>query len=225
MNKKIVLLLVIACVISAIALEVLAGPAGQNNATNPNGTTRFTTDKYVAIQTMHPDINILNFRLGWQNFTGTFDTSAGTCTGCTFDLDNLTCQAEVEKIFGMFVTYNLTINLTTAGTINFTALNLLCRDGNSTVTSHPGCIGLFSQYPSGITSTGCMQWVNSSYATTFANGLSINLKNLTGSIQFNMGTMTPTPTCEMIACELNGTWSAGDTQSFTINKTITVVAN
>jgi hypothetical protein len=102
---------------------------------------------------------------------------------------------------------------------------MLCRDGNSTVTAHPGCIGLFSTYPTGITSTGCMQWVNSTYATTFANGLAIDVHNLTTSIEFNMGTITPTQTCEMIACEINGTWTPGNTQEFTINKTITVTAN
>lgn len=231
MNKKVILLLVIACIISAITLEVFAGTSGgANNATNPNGTTMFTTDKYVAIQTMHPDIDILNFKLTWQNFTGTFDTSAGTCTGCEFNLDNGTCQAEVEKIFGMFVSYNLTINLTPNANLNFTALNLLCRTSNHTVDAHANCSSLFSTY--GVGTGGCMAWINSTIATTFQDGtlvqtgLSINLRNLTtNGTEFNMGTLTPTETCEQIACELNGTWQPGNTQSFTINKTITVVAN
>ncbi|MEM4263874.1 MAG: hypothetical protein QW666_03195, partial [Candidatus Woesearchaeota archaeon] len=54
------------------------------SAINPNGTMQFTVDKIVGIETMSPDINILNFQLRWQNFTGTFDTTMGTCVGCVF---------------------------------------------------------------------------------------------------------------------------------------------
>jgi len=36
--------------------------------------------------------------------------------------------------------------------------------------------------------------------------------------------LTPTPTCEQIACQIYGVWSPGDTQNFVMNKTITATA-
>ena len=194
---------------------------------NPNGTTRFTTDKLVKIHTMHPDIDILNFQLDFQTFNGSFSSAGGDCTNCSFDLDNKTCQAEVEKVWGMFESYNMTIELTASQAINMTALNMICRTANATTTAHSNCnaSNIFSTY--GVGTDGCMAWVNTTgvAATLPGNaGLVIDLLN-NASISIPLGKLTPTSTCEQIACEINGTWAPGDDQNFEINKTIRAVAN
>ncbi len=197
---------------------------GVNNATNPNGTLTFTTDKYVGISTLIPDINVMNFQLRWQNFSGTFDTSAGTCIGCTYDLGNGTCQAEVEKIFGMFQTYNMTMELTTPTSLNFSSLNLICRLANDTVAAHSGCSALFTTY--GVGTGGCANWAATAGRSTVLpgnTGVAIDLTNFT-NINVTLGTISPRDDCKQVACELNGTWEAGNTQEFTINKTFTVTA-
>ena len=196
------------------------------DAINPNGTFRFTTDKQVRIQTLHPDINILNFQLTWQNFSGVFDTSAGSCIGCRYDLDNGTCQAEVEKVWGMFQKYKLDIELTTATALDFQNITMYCRDANQTILAHPNCSGLF---PYNYNSTGCVQWqatAGRSWLSTGPNGasgLGIDL-NGTTSINITMGNITPFDGCEQIACEIYGEWEPGNTQNFVMNKTITVTA-
>jgi len=197
---------------------------GTNNATNPNGTLRFTTDKYASIETFNPDINILNLRLDFQSFDGSFNTGAGLCSGCQYDLSNGTCQAEIEKVFGMFQNYNLTITLTTSSSINMTVLNMVCRTANDTVQTYPGCAGIFSSV--GIGQPGCVNWVATAGRSTVLagnSGLSIDLTNFT-NITIPLGTISPTQNCKVIACEINGTWVSGDTQSFVVNKTITARA-
>jgi len=38
------------------------------------------------------------------------------------------------------------------------------------------------------------------------------------------GSIQPDSSCEQIACEVVGTWEPGNTQEFTVNKTITATA-
>jgi hypothetical protein len=195
-----------------------------SNATNPNGTLRFTTDKYVGIHTLLSDINILNFQLRWQNFTGTFDTSAGTCSGCTFDLDNGTCQAEVEKVFGMFATYNMSLELSTATPVNLSSLNLICRLASDTVAAHSGCSALFTTY--GVGTGGCANWAATAGRSTVlpgGTGVSIDLTNFT-NLNVTLGTISPRDDCKQVACEINGSWQTGNDQEFILNKTFTVSA-
>jgi len=197
------------------------------DATNPNGTTRFTTDKVVRIQTFAPDINILNFQLDFQNFNGTFDTTLGTCANCSFDGANIGwCQAEVEKVWGMFESYNLTINLSTNDVLNMTSLLLVCRSFNETVQLNSNCSGL-SPYVD--TTPGCFTPgpATAGYSRVVGNALVVDLINMSNSsIDIRLGKLQPDVTCEQIACELTGTWSVGDpTQSFVINKSITATAN
>jgi len=220
------------------AAYVIAGPSIDNSsvfldfvnttmsltAVNPNGTTRFTTDKQVVIQTMHPDINILNFQLDFQSFNGTFDTTLGTCVNCSYDLSNGTCQAEVEKVWGMFQNYRLNMTLTSASAISMTNLTLECRTANATVTKNANCASLFSAY--GVGSDGCVSWLGvPGRSWTFAanGGIGIDMTGFT-SASFGMGNITPTATCEQIACEVTGVWKPGDDQEFVMNKTITVTA-
>ncbi|MBW2986053.1 hypothetical protein KY333_01655 [Candidatus Woesearchaeota archaeon] len=194
------------------------------SAVNPNGTTRFTTDKQVVIQTMHPDINILNFQLDFQSFNGTFDTTLGTCVNCSYDLSNGTCQAEVEKVWGMFQNYRLNMTLTSASAITMTNLTLECRTANATVTKNANCAGLFSAY--GVGSDGCVSWLavpGRSWTFAANGGIGIDMTGFT-SASFGMGNITPTATCEQIACEVTGVWKPGDDQEFVMNKTITVTA-
>ncbi|MBW2986055.1 hypothetical protein KY333_01665, partial [Candidatus Woesearchaeota archaeon] len=191
---------------------------------NPNGTYRFTTDKQVVIQTMHPDINILNFQLDFQSFNGTFDTTLGTCVNCSFDLSNGTCQAEVEKVWGMFQNYRLNMTLATDSLITMTNLTMECRTANATVTKNANCAGLFSTY--GVGTDGCVSWLavpGRSWVIGANGGIGIDMTGFT-SASFGMGNITPTSTCEQIACEVTGIWKPGDDQEFIMNKTITVTA-
>ncbi|MBW2973641.1 hypothetical protein KY346_04565 [Candidatus Woesearchaeota archaeon] len=197
------------------------------DAENPNGTMRFTTDKTVRIQTFAPDINILNFQLDFQNFNGTFDTTLGTCTNCSFDGSNIGwCQAEVEKVWGMFESYNLTINLSTNDVLNMTELLMVCRSFNETVQLNSNCSGL-SPYVD--TATGCFTPgpATAGYSRVVGNALEIDLINMSNSsIDIRLGKLQPDATCEQIACEITGTWSIGDpTQNFVVNKSITATAN
>ena len=198
------------------------------DALNPNGSTRFTTDKVVRIQTFAPDINILNFQLDFQNFNGSFDTTLGTCDNCSFDGANVGwCQAEVEKVWGMFESYNMTINLSTNDVINLTRLRLVCRSFNETVALNSNCSGLS---PYGTGATGCFTPGPATAGISRVSGnaliIELTVKNWTNSIDIPLGTMQPDTTCEQIACELTGTWSVGDpTQNFIINKSITATAN
>ena len=198
------------------------------DAVNPNGTMRFTTDKTVRIQTFAPDINILNFQLDFQNFNGTFDTTLGTCDNCTFDGANIGwCQAEVEKVWGMFESYNMTINLSTNDAINMTQLQMVCRSFNETVALNSNCSGLS---PYGTGSTGCFTPGPATAGISRVSGnsliIELTVKNWTNSIDIPLGTMQPDATCEQIACEITGTWTVGDpTQNFVINKSITATAN
>jgi hypothetical protein len=197
---------------------------GTNNATNPNGTIRFTTDKYVSVTTMHPDINILNFQLYWQSFNGSFDTAQGQCYNCSYDLDNLTCQAEVEKVFGMFQNYNLSLTLTTANPVNMSSLNMICRTANDTAQINPNCNSLFSPYGAGV--SGCVNWTavpGRSALLPGGKGVAVSLTNLT-NLTVPIGVISPSQNCKIVACEINGTWSPGQTQSFVLNKTFTAVA-
>ena len=194
-----------------------------NNATNPNGTLTFTTDKYVGIETLAADINILNMQLDFQHFNGTFDTTTGACSNCSFDGGNIGwCQAEVEKVFGMFQSYNLTINLTTPTPINITNLQLVCRSFNETVAINSNCSGLS---PHADSATGCFSPVATpGKSSVVGNTLYINLTGFT-NLSIPMGTISPTASCKQVACELTGTWTVGDsTQQFVINKSITVSA-
>ncbi|MBW3002906.1 hypothetical protein KY338_07135, partial [Candidatus Woesearchaeota archaeon] len=136
----------------SVVLDFLNTSLGLD-ATNPNGTTRFTTDKQVVIATFAPNINILNFQLDFQKFNGTFDTTNGTCIDCSFDGANDPtaggngwCQAEVEKIWGMFQNYNLTITLTVDNpdgvAINLSSLHLVCRSFADTITINSNCTDL-----------------------------------------------------------------------------------
>ena len=183
---------------------------------------------------MAPDINILNFQLRWQNFSGSFDTTRGSCTGCKYDLSNATCQAEIEKIWGMFLSYNLTINLTIDSgdpnnMINMTDINMICRSINDTQAYAQGgnppadCSGLsiYGIDPDGSCFTP-IAGVPGSYLGS--NGVVIPLNGTLG-LAGQIGTIMPTAACEQIACEINGTWVPGNTQEFTVNKTITVTAN
>ncbi|MBW2973644.1 VCBS repeat-containing protein [Candidatus Woesearchaeota archaeon] len=194
-----------------------------NNATNPNGTLTFTTDKYVGIETLASDINILNMQLDFQNFNGTFDSTTGACTNCSFDGGNIGwCQVEVEKVFGMFQSYNLTINLTMPTPINMTNLQLVCRSFNETVAINSNCSGLS---PHADSATGCFSPVATpGKSSVVGNTLYINLTGFT-NLSIPMGTISPTGSCKQVACELTGTWGVGDpTQQFVINKSITVSA-
>jgi hypothetical protein len=66
------------------------------------------------------------------------------------------------------------------------------------------------------------------YATQQGNAVYINLTALAAP-GFNLtsmpfGSIAPDSTCEQIACYVIGTWEPGNTQEFTINKTITATA-
>ncbi|MEM4263438.1 MAG: hypothetical protein QW666_00900 [Candidatus Woesearchaeota archaeon] len=204
-------------------VQILAGTL--HLAVNPNGTMRFSTDRIVGVETMSPDIRITNFQLRWQNFTGTFDTTMGTCVGCVFDAQG-TCQAEVEKIWGMFNTYNITINLTPDRNISMQDLQMCCRDLNTTVGLNSNCSNLTNYGPSTYSDNTCFTPVSvPGYSYNTSNTVCIYLHNITTSgVQIPIGTITPTPKCEQIACEINGTWNTSNTKTFTINKTITVTA-
>ncbi|MBW3004819.1 hypothetical protein KY310_03225 [Candidatus Woesearchaeota archaeon] len=205
-------------------------------AVNPNGTTRFTTDKQVVIATYNPDVNILNFQLDFQSFNGTFDSTNGTCVGCSFDgandpaaVGNGWCQAEVEKIWGMFQNYNLTISLVADRAINLSSLHLVCRSFYDTWQINGNCTRLSNWTDSnGNCFTANVPVGYGAYAQVIGNAVWINLTALAapGYNLTNMpfGSITPDATCEQIACEVIGTWVSGNTQEFTVNKTITVTA-
>ncbi len=206
------------------------------SAINPNGTTRFSTDKIVQIATYNPDINILNFKLDWQTFNGTFDTTNGTCLNCSFDgandplaAGNGWCQAEVEKIWGMFQNYNLTISLVADKAITMDRLLLVCRSYWDTTQINSNCTRLsIYQDTNGNCFTANVPAAYAAYASVAGNAVYINLTALAGP-GFNLtnmpfGSIAPDVTCEQIACEVVGNWVPGDTQEFTVNKTITVTA-
>jgi hypothetical protein len=167
----------------------------------------------------------LNFQLDWQTFNGTFDTGNGDCVNCSYDLSNNTCQAEVEKIWGMFNKYNLSMTLNSSRPLNFTNITMVCRDANQTITANPlaNCAALFP-YPVG--PGPCVTWVATpglSQVIPGNLGLRINLNGF-NSTNLQLGYIVPTPTCEQIACEIEGIWKPGNTQEFIMNKTITVTA-
>ena len=137
---------------------------------------------------------------------------------------NGTCQAEVEKVWGMFQNYRLNMTLTTASAITMTNLTMECRTANATVTKNSACSSLFAAY--GVGSDGCVSWLGvagRSWVFAGNGGVGIDMTGFT-SASFGLGNITPTATCEQIACEVTGTWAPGDDQEFVMNKTITVTA-
>ncbi len=70
----------------------------------------------------------------------------------------------------------------------------------------------------------CLLAIETNIETYGNTGVSIDLTNFT-NINVTLGTISPRDDCKQVACELNGTWTPGNTQEFTVNKTITVTAN
>ncbi|MBW3002908.1 hypothetical protein KY338_07145, partial [Candidatus Woesearchaeota archaeon] len=66
----------------------------------------------------------------------------------------------------------------------------------------------------------------SAYASVVGgNAVWINLTSFYPNLtSMPFGSIAPDATCEQIACEVIGTWAPGNTQVFTVNKTITVTA-
>jgi len=219
--------------------EVSPFPADQQlsdpviSSFNPNGTIRFNTLKTIELITYTPNVNLLNFVLNPKCYNGTFDTTNNTCICCNFQTGNGStanqpgiCQSEIEVINRtMFPRANITINLTFSNNITMTNLTMLCENYHESILKNAACQNNAPIGPTETSST-CMNWTNTTYSTTIpsGHGVHIPLTGQTGSIAFTLGTIAPNPTCEAIECQIMGTWKPGNTQNFTINKTITVTA-